>query len=56
MTPDQKQLEHLEQMARESGAGFAAACRDPNITKEDYDKLRAQYEAAMRQHHKALGF
>lgn len=50
-----EQLKDLERMAEECRGAFAEACRDPNITPEDYNKLRDQYQDAMRRHHEALG-
>lgn len=51
-----EQIEDLERMAGDAKDGFARACRDPSITVEDYEKLRRQYNDAMRQHHAALGY
>lgn len=54
LTKEQK--DDLERMAAQANAAFAAACRDPNITKEDYDKIRAQWNDAQRRYHESLGF
>lgn len=51
-----EQIADLDRMAKETSAAFAAACRDQNITKEDYDKLRRQYDDAMRRSHAAHGY
>lgn len=51
----QADRDELGRMAREANAAFAAACRDPNITKEDYEKLRRQYQDAMNRNHAAHG-
>lgn len=46
----------LKKMAEHCQGAFAEACRDPNITREDYQKLRDQYELAQRRYHEALGY
>jgi len=51
-----EQIADLDRMAKDTNAAFAAACRDPNITKEDYEKLRRQYDDAMRRSHAAQGY
>ena len=51
-----EEIKELARMADECREAFGEACRDPNITREDYDKLREQYIQAMRRHHEALGF
>lgn len=54
LTDDQK--EDLKRIAEDTGGRFAEACRDPNITVEDYNKLREQYNVAMRRYHESMGY
>lgn len=51
-----EQVGDHSRMSRDANEAFAAACRDPDIMKEDYEKLRAQYNDAMRRHHEAVGY
>lgn len=50
------EIKELARISDECRGAFGEACRDPNITKEDFEKLRAQYQEAMRRHHEALGY
>ena len=56
MTISDEDRKELCRMADEARGAFGEACRDPNITKEDFDKLRAQYMEAMRRYHESMGF
>ncbi len=51
-----EQTAELKRIADETGGAFAEACRDPNVTKEDYDKLREQYSVAQRRYHESMGY
>lgn len=51
-----EQTEDLKRIADETRGAFSDACRDPNITEADYNKLREQYNAAMRRYHEAMGY
>ena len=50
------EIAELKRIADECGGKFGEACRDPDITRVDYQKLREQYQIAQRRYHEALGY
>lgn len=49
-------LKVLAEAKKAAEAKFEAACMDRTISEAEYNRLRSEYEAAMKAHHDALGF
>lgn len=51
-----EEKEFADRVAKQAEIKFSAACRDPDISKESFDRLRREYLAALNAKHAAHGF
>lgn len=52
----QAEKDFWERRAQTAAEAFSVACRDPDISKDEFEKLRRQYLAAMQSNHAAHGY
>lgn len=54
--PRSDDIRRLRVDCDEARRAFRAACREPDISRRDFDLVKAHYESAMRALHRALGY